>query len=147
MNPTQDAAHRVHQVQAKRRGQPPMAYAQFCARLPNTYETDLTGLLMSAARPSVSAMPAGKAKVKLGEVYLTPNAAGTLPRDEVLRAVDRHAAGDWGQLDEHDRRENERALETRGRLLSVYEASNGRRFYVLTESGWGQTTVLLPEDY
>jgi hypothetical protein len=70
-----------------------------------------------------------------------------VPPDEVLIAVARHAAGDWDTLDEHDRHENERALGTRGRLISSYQASNGSPFWVITDAGWAITTVLLPEDY
>ena len=45
MNPAPDVLYRVHQFQAARRGHLPLAYSAFQARLPTTYETDLTGLL------------------------------------------------------------------------------------------------------
>lgn len=147
MNPAPDALYRLHQFQAARRGHLPLAYSAFQARLPTTYETDLAGLLLPpvaiAAQPEVK----GEPKFALGHLCITANAATAVPPNEVLPAVARHAAGDWGTLAEPDRQENERALGTRGRLLSTYEASNGQPFWVITDAGWGTTTVLLPEDY
>ena len=147
MNPAPDALYRLHQFQAARRGHLPLAYSAFQARLPATYETDLAGLLLPPV--AIAAPPAVKcpSKFELGHICITANAATAVPPNEVLPAVARHAAGDWGTLDDHDRKENERALGTRGRLLSVYQASNGHPLWVITDAGWGTTTVLLPEDY
>ena len=147
MNPTRDAAYRVHQFQATRRSQAALPYEQFCARLPSAYETDFTGLLLPPAGQPVQIQVTRNPKFSLGQLCTTPHAANDVPPDEVLKAIARHVAGDWGALDEHDRQENERALGSRGRLVSVYQASNGTRFYVITDAGWETTTVLLPEDY
>ena len=46
MNPAKDALYQVHQVQAQRRGRSALHYDAFCARLHETYETDLTKLLL-----------------------------------------------------------------------------------------------------
>jgi len=147
MNPAPDVLYRIHQFQAARRGHLPLAYSAFHARLPTTYETDLTALLLPPV--ALAAQPALKcpSKFELGHICITANAAQAVPPNEVMQAVARHAAGDWGTLAEPDRQENERALATRGRLLSVYQASNGHPLWVITDAGWGATTVLLPEDY
>jgi hypothetical protein len=50
-------------------------------------------------------------------------------------------------MDEHDRRENELSLQKGFRLLSVYHAANGVKFWIITEANRSATTVLLPEDY
>ena len=147
MNPAHDALYRVHQFQAERRGQPALTHADFQARLPATYETDLTGLLRPPAGATVQIQVRSEPKVQLGQLCITPQAMAAVPAPELLRAIARHAAGDWGALDEHDRQENERALRNRGRLLSAYETSNGMRFWVITDPGWATTTLLLPEDY
>ena len=146
MNPAPDVLYRIHQFQAARRGHLPLAYSAFQTRLPTTYETDLTGLLPP---PVASAAPVVQcpSKFELGHLCITANAAQAVPPNEVMRAVARHAAGDWGTLDAHDQQENERALGTRGRLLSVYQASNGNAFWVITDAGWATTSVILPEDY
>lgn len=83
----------------------------------------------------------------LGRLVVTANVLRHLLPDDIQTAVCRHLAGDWGDLDEHDRQENERALVLGNRLLSVYRGANGTRLYVITESGFALTTVLLPEDY
>lgn len=83
----------------------------------------------------------------LGQVVATANAAATLNADDVRQCLDRHHAGDWGQLDEHDRLENELALTKGFRLFSAYRDRAGTRFYVITEADRSVTTVLLPEDY
>jgi hypothetical protein len=147
MNPARDVLYQVHQCQAKRRSQTALPYDQFLARLPATYETDLTSLLLPPAEVTIQIQVECEPKFQLGKVCITASAANAVPSNEVLEAIARHAAGDWGALDEHDRQENERALGTRGRLLSTYQASNGNRFYIITDAGWLTTTLLLPEDY
>jgi len=59
----------------------------------------------------------------------------------------RHIAGDWGDVDEHDRRENELSLIHGLRLLSAYTLSSGTKIWVITEADRSATTVLLPEEY
>jgi hypothetical protein len=59
----------------------------------------------------------------------------------------RHLAGDWGELDEHDIRENEFSLEHGLRLLSAYRLSNGTKIWIITEADRSVTTFLLPEEY
>lgn len=54
--------------------------------------------------------------------------------------------GDWGDMDEDDRRENELALRIGSRLLSVYHAATGAKFYVVTEANRTATTVYLPHE-
>jgi hypothetical protein len=61
--------------------------------------------------------------------------------------LERHQAGDWGDVDEHDRQENELSLKSDFRLLSVYHAANGIKFWIITEADRSATTVLLPEDF
>ncbi|HJN08637.1 MAG TPA: type I restriction endonuclease subunit M [Pirellulaceae bacterium] len=78
---------------------------------------------------------------------MTQNAASTLPEPEVSAALARHAAGDWGDVDEHDRSANEMALKDGSRLFSVYHAKDGTKFWIITEANRSSTTVLLPEDY
>lgn len=83
----------------------------------------------------------------LGHVVATATAAATLDQDSILAGLRRHAAGDWGELDDHDRHANEVALRDGDRLFSVYRDSRGTRFYIITEGTRSLTTVLLPEDY
>ena len=61
--------------------------------------------------------------------------------------IQRHQAGDWGDVDSHDRQANDRALIEGTRLLSVYHATKGIKFLLITEADRSVTTVLLPDDY
>ena len=87
------------------------------------------------------------AKFRLGRIVATAHAVEVIPNEDVLAAICRHQAGDWGQLCEEDRLENERSLKEGFRLLSAYQSARGVRFYVITEADRSSTTVLLPEDY
>ena len=86
-------------------------------------------------------------KFPLGQIVITRNAADTLPSEDVAAAIRRHARGDWGDLDDHDRQANQSALKDGSRLLSAYTASNAVKFWIITEWNRTSTTVLLPEDY
>ena len=84
---------------------------------------------------------------RLGHIQATAGALRCLSQEEVLAAIKRHQAGDWGELDEQDRRENEHALQHGCRLCSRYQSQSGTKFYVITEHDRSVTTVLLPEEY
>ena len=147
MNAQPDLLYRVHQLQAARRGTPPLDYPEFCRRLPETFETDLSGLLLRPSGVTVPIPVRREPKFCLGQLCITPAASEAVPPEEVLEAVARHAAGHWGELDQHDRQANEDALRQGGRLFSVYATRQGQKFYVITESDRSATTLLLPEDY
>lgn len=87
------------------------------------------------------------AKFPLGRLVSTPNALASISHPELLAALHRHATGDWGEVDEHDRKENELSLKEGFRLLSVYRTTHGVKFWIITEADRSVTTVLLPEDY
>jgi len=87
------------------------------------------------------------ARFRLGCIVATPNALEHLSHEDILSGIQRHQAGDWGDVCEEDRQENELALEKGFRLLSVYHAESGTKFWLVTEWDRSVTTVLLPEDY
>jgi hypothetical protein len=88
------------------------------------------------------------ARFPLGFIAATPGVELTLAPADIAQALARHAAGDWGELCPEDWKANDDALETSGRLLSVYRArGSGERFYVITEADRSATTLLLPAEY
>ena len=87
------------------------------------------------------------AKFRLGHIMTTPNALEHLTPDDILLGIQRHQAGDWGDVNEHDRQANEASLKEELRLWSVYHAAGGLKFWIITEADRSATTVLLPEDY
>jgi hypothetical protein len=87
------------------------------------------------------------ARFRVGRIVATPNALQRLCNEDILRAIQRHQSCDWGDVEEHDRQANDRALIESTRLLSVYHSQSGVKFWVITEWNRSVTTVLLPEDY
>jgi hypothetical protein len=86
------------------------------------------------------------AKFPLGQIVMTANASRQLAAEDIQKALTRHAAGDWGEVCEGDREENELSLKEGYRLLSVYR-SGETKFWIITEADRSVTTVLMPEDY
>jgi hypothetical protein len=85
----------------------------------------------------------------LGMVVATPGALEVLEEFEISPSalVERHAAGDWGDVPPEDARENEYALEHGFRVMSSYPLSGGVRVWVITERDRSLTTILLPAEY
>lgn len=90
-----------------------------------------------------------KLKFPLGQVVATPGALGALQEsgEEVTPYLRRHSGGDWGELDEHDLRENQLSLQRGFRLLSAYTLRSGIKIWIITEADRSSTTILLPDEY
>jgi hypothetical protein len=88
-------------------------------------------------------------KFSPGSIVATPGALAALEASEAdpMAYLVRHTAGDWGDVDEHDRRENELSLVHGFRLLSAYALNSGTKIWVITEADRSATTILLPEEY
>lgn len=85
----------------------------------------------------------------IGMVYLTGSAyaAFRAAHETPGTYLDRHLAGDWGELCAEDKQVNEHALQAGGRIFSTYRLTTGVKIYVITEADRTRTTVLLPSDY
>ena len=86
---------------------------------------------------------------QIGLIVATPGALAGL-RNAGQSAADflrRHAVGDWGDLDDHDRAANWSALREGGRLLSSYQTARGETLWVITEADRSSTCLLLPDEY
>ena len=60
----------------------------------------------------------------------------------------RHFMGDWGNMDEEDKEENEKGLASgKQRLMSSYEEPGHPKVWVITEWDRSVTTVLFPSEY
>jgi len=90
-----------------------------------------------------------RVKVSLGQIVATPGALDALQRagQAAQEFLARHAVGDWGDLDAHDRRENALAVREGFRLLSAYRTTAGERLWIITEADRSVTTLLLPDEY
>jgi len=87
------------------------------------------------------------AKFTLGNLVATPGALAAIEPREIFEALGRHSQGDWGEVNDEDRQENELSLAQGFRLFSVYWSRGGVKFWVITEADRSVTTVLLPEEY
>ena len=89
----------------------------------------------------------------LGRVVATAAVAFAVPHSLITALLDRHAAGDWGDLDADDKAANEEAARTGdGRLFSSYSTADHGTIWVITNDIRGEgdgpiTTVLFPNDY
>ncbi|HBN76084.1 MAG TPA: hypothetical protein DD473_09740 [Planctomycetaceae bacterium] len=102
---------------------------------------------MTAFNNSSNSSPPDCLHFSLGQIVITPNALSQLPPSEVLRALKRHLTGDWGDCCLEDRQANDKALESGGRIFSVYHTTDQLKFWIITEADYSLTTVLMPEDY
>ena len=93
-------------------------------------------------------------KFQLGRTVATPAALAALQVVGIAPStlLNRHQQGDWGDVSEHDARQNEIALLYGSRILSAYLLPTGVRIWVITEGtdehGNRQSTcLLLPSEY
>ena len=85
----------------------------------------------------------------LGQVLSTPGAleAFTEAGQKPLELLTRHVTGDWGDLCEEDKEENDFSVERQLRILSAYVLPTGVEVWVITEADRSATTFLLPSEY
>ncbi len=87
---------------------------------------------------------------QLGRIIATRGAIETMER----RGIDynallaRHVTGDWGDLVEEDKHENEYAVKHSQRIHSAYGTlDDPDRLWIITEPDRHATTILLPDEY
>ena len=66
---------------------------------------------------------------------------------EPVELLIRHVTGDWGNLDDEDKKENELSVKEGFRILSAYKLGTGVKVWVITEWDRSFTTILLPDEY
>ena len=86
---------------------------------------------------------------ELGRVVATPGALAALEaadqRPEEFLA--RHVAGDWGEVPEEDKQENDFSVENGFRILSSYRTRKGAKIWIISEHDRSVTTILTPIEY
>lgn len=85
---------------------------------------------------------------ELGEIVSTPAALEAMQAKGILPGVllARHESGDWGQLEEEDKKENAFSINKHLRIFSAY-IINGVKLWIITEADRSSTCILLPENY
>ena len=97
-------------------------------------------------------MPTETRKFQMGKLVWTRGVNDRIAEDTafaklVIASMKRHAAGDWGDVSQGDKTENELSLKEGFRLLSAYETEGMPRIWIITEADRSATTVLFPEEY
>jgi hypothetical protein len=95
-----------------------------------------------------------KPKFNPGVILATPGASEAFQRNDQtpFEFLQKHLAGDWGDLCQEDRRLNDQALVDGSRLLSAYKLEDGTKIWCITEAVGENgrreaTTFLLPSEY
>jgi len=86
-------------------------------------------------------------KFRAGQIVATPGALDALTQSDIRNSLKRHLLGDWGNVGEEDKKENELSLKEGFRLLSSYLSDGGTKFWIITEADRSSTTILLPDEY
>ncbi len=93
--------------------------------------------------------PTRRPLFSLGDVVITPGAlaAFVTANTYITPYLARHQQGAWGDLDPHDRRANEQAVQHGARLLSAYQLRDATTIWIITEADRSSTCILLPSEY
>lgn len=85
----------------------------------------------------------------LGRLVATPGALQALEENSQngKEYLSRHLVGDWGDLCEADKEENELSVKEGFRILSAYTLPDGLKLWIITEADRSVTTLLLPCEY
>lgn len=66
----------------------------------------------------------------------------------VYESLRRYSSGDWGEMCEEDKAQNEQALIDGERLMGSYEnRERGWKIWIITEWDRSVTTILFPDEY
>ncbi len=90
--------------------------------------------------------------INMGRLLMTRGVNDLVAEDEafakfVMSSLDRHRRGDWGNLTDEDKQENELSLKGGYRLLSAYESEGLPKIWIITEADRSATTILFPAEY
>lgn len=84
-----------------------------------------------------------------GEIVATPGALALLgeAKRTPTEFLSRHLRGDWGDLCQDDKAENELSLKYELRIMSGYHVNDSDNLWIITEADRSVTTLLLPSEY
>jgi len=90
-----------------------------------------------------------KARFQLGQLVATQGAISALEQagQSAFEFIRRHQSGDWGDLCDDDKRENDYSVDKHLRIFSAYQTAKGEKVWIITEADRSATTILLPSEY
>jgi hypothetical protein len=80
-------------------------------------------------------------------VYSGAREAPEESNQTAIEFLARHQSGDWGDVCEDDKKENELSVKEGFRILSSYKTSKDVKLWLITEADRNATTLLLPSEY
>ena len=96
----------------------------------------------------------GSMRFNPGHLGATRGVAERMEKDLMFRefcstSLKRHLNADWGDLDEEDKKQNDKALQSgESRLFSAYIFQDtGEKIWIITEWDRSATTILYPDEY
>ena len=89
-----------------------------------------------------------KALFQLGKLVMTPGALKCMVEYAIdpVKLIQRHAQGNWGDLSDDDKKENDLSVNSDLRILSAYGAGE-IKLWIITEADRSATTILRPDEY
>ena len=93
------------------------------------------------------------ARFTLGQLVMTRGVNDKVADDTefakfVIESLKRHAKGDWGDMCQEDKNENNLAVKSGNlRIFSAYEHPSLPKIWIITEADRSATTVLFPDEY
>ena len=86
--------------------------------------------------------------LQLGHIVCPPGVMELMERyaPEIINCLTRHRSGDWGDVCEEDRKENDQSADLGYRVLSAYTIDQ-TKIWIITEANRSSTCVLLPDEY
>lgn len=89
-------------------------------------------------------------KFSPGQLYISQWIDGLLSKNtlteiQLQTVLSRHLGGDWGDIGESDKKQNQLALKNSGRLISHYTVAD-IKVCIITDLGKRCTTILLSEE-
>lgn len=97
---------------------------------------------MSAATRKTTKQP--RHRFQFGDVRVSRSARRALSPVDLVNGLYRHLTGDWGQVSDALRRENNLSLEKRRWLVSKFRSQNGTTFCVVTTADRSCTQIFVP---
>ncbi len=90
-------------------------------------------------------------KFDLGKIYMTSGIDNEIKKDnkyikELINCISKYLTGNWGDLEDYDKKANENALKNNERLLGSYSTSKGK-VYLITEWDRSSTTIMFANEY
>ncbi|GFE60806.1 hypothetical protein [Geobacter sp. AOG2] len=91
-------------------------------------------------------------KFNLGQIVVTRSVHNLMTENpefaiHIYASLNRHVAGDWGEICGEDKLANESALLDGERLFSAYTRDGLPPIWITTEWDRSVTTVMLPDEY